>query len=766
MPVINKSLLLPIIILVIVLPWSLFFVPSLINIISVSLVIILAAAIWGLKGSLMIALYSALVALAASFFTEFFSLNHLFWSAILFFTLAVISGTGFWYLRYRNKNSEDIILKTDGESVLPDNFMHSLISNLPGAVYRSDYDQHWTMIFISEEIQSITGYPVSDFVNNRVRSYAEIIHADDRGRVRRRILEAIKKRELFDIQYRILDAEGEVKWVNERGRGVYKDYRIIYLDGVIVDISDQKFAKSELAAERRRLAVTLHSIGEGVIATNREGKVVLINRTAEELTGWEAEAARGRQLQDVYHTIQEEERVPCRDPLSLVLDSKSVEENREDIALVSKEGQEISIDSCAAPIKDHKERVIGLVLVFNDITDRKKAEEERDRLYQQTRRRLSESESMHMVSQALLQRISLDEVLEIVCQEAQKFTNSQGSCVFLLQDEGRLYPVYSSGSACPEFESLPLEGSLCGLAVESKEPVISNQQPSDERRYRVEPGFEPDSLLAYPLVMEDSVTGVLAVINKEGGFNQEDVRVISLLAGQATVAIENARLYREAQELAAVKERQRLSRDLHDAVSQTLFSASLISEVLPALWEKDKEEGRNRLQELRELTRGALAEMRTLLLELRPTGLTEVSLEELLNHLSEAVTGRARIPVTLNVEGEASLQPELQIALYRIAQESLNNVVKHSGAQEVKIELLLGEEVELSIIDDGCGFDPEQALSDQLGLKIMQERAGEVGGELEIVSVIGRGTRVMVKWPQRGGNKLNESGESDQGFYR
>ncbi len=140
-------------------------------------------------------------------------------------------------------------------------------------------------------------------------------------------------------------------------------------------------------------------------------------------------------------------------------------------------------------------------------------------------------------------------------------------------------------------------------------------------------------------------------------------------------------------ELAASKERQRLARDLHDAVSQTLFSISLMAEVLPRIYEKDPEAGRQRLEELRQLTRGALAEMRMLLLELRPAALAETSLPDLLRQLGEAVVGRARIPVDVRIDETVSPPPEVAVALYRIAQEALNNVVKHAAAGQATVTL-------------------------------------------------------------------------------
>jgi len=206
-------------------------------------------------------------------------------------------------------------------------------------------------------------------------------------------------------------------------------------------------------------------------------------------------------------------------------------------------------------------------------------------------------------------------------------------------------------------------------------------------------------------------------------------------------------------EKAVIAERSRLARDLHDAVSQTLFSASLIAEAVPQSWERDQEEGRQLLKELRQLTQGALAEMRTLLLELRPAALVETDLGDLMQQLAQVASAREDLPITVNVEGHGSLPPDVHIALYRIAQEALNNVVKHSRSSQVTITLRFIPlnsaatiRVELSVRDDGRGFDLAAVLPERLGLGIMRERAESVGAQLMIESAAGQGTSIRVVW--------------------
>jgi PAS domain S-box-containing protein len=222
-----------------------------------------------------------------------------------------------------------------------------------------------------------------------------------------------------------------------------------------------------------------------------------------------------------------------------------------------------------------------------------------------------------------------------------------------------------------------------------------------------------------------------------------------LCIGMDHTALKRAEEVREkqAKDDAAAAERNRLARDLHDAVSQTLFSASLIADVLPVLWEKNPDEGRKRLAEIRELTRGALAEMRTLLLELRPAALMEADLGVLLHQLGESVTGRTRIPVRVEVEGRYDMPAEVKVALYRISQEALNNAAKHSGASLVIVNLMYkADAVVLNIADNGKGYDMNVILPDSLGVGIMRERARNIGAAIEMQSKIGNGTQITVIW--------------------
>ncbi len=262
-----------------------------------------------------------------------------------------------------------------------------------------------------------------------------------------------------------------------------------------------------------------------------------------------------------------------------------------------------------------------------------------------------------------------------------------------------------------------------------------------------------------PLAVKGRIIGGLGVAHaRRNYFTAHHAALALAMADQVAITMVNAELYENAGVLAALQERQRLAQNLHDAVNQSLFSAGLIAEVLPRLWERDPAEARRSLEDLRRLTRGALAEMRELLAELRPSVLTDSSLGDLLRQLANAFTGRSNIPVHVNIAGEQVLPAEIQVALYRICQEALNNISKHAEASQVEIDLQYntGTEanvaslVELIIHDNGHGFDPGgPSAPGHFGLGMMHERAVAVDAYLTVTSQVGQGTEIKLRWPDR-----------------
>ena len=205
----------------------------------------------------------------------------------------------------------------------------------------------------------------------------------------------------------------------------------------------------------------------------------------------------------------------------------------------------------------------------------------------------------------------------------------------------------------------------------------------------------------------------------------------------------------QIEQIAATAERERLARELHDSVTQALFTTSLIADTLPRVWERDPGEAQKGLEQICRLSSGALAEMRALLLELRPKTLEEQDLDSLLRQLADGLMARTQITITTTIMGNCKLPREVRISLYRIAQEALNNIIKHSNASIAKINLNCTQEgVTLSVIDNGRGFDPDTTLPDHFGLEIMHERSQAIDANIRINSQPGQGTEVVVQWKE------------------
>ncbi|MGE5528546.1 MAG: GAF domain-containing protein [Patescibacteria group bacterium] len=399
---------------------------------------------------------------------------------------------------------------------------------------------------------------------------------------------------------------------------------------------------------------------------------------------------------------------------------------------------------------------------------------ENARLYRAEQDRRREAEQRRQVAEGLRDILAilnsarpLSEMLDYIIAQAGRLLGTDAGAIYRLHPDEDVLTIQAARGLSPEYVagiSIPMGDGAVGRAVALRRPVVVDDiraqedlwQDRERRRLLAWLIDRYTSVFSVPLLSKDRVYGgIVLYYRSPRRFTEEEIELAVSFAGQAALAIENTQLRAQAEENAVAAERSRLARDLHDAVTQTLFSASLIAEVLPRIWERDQAEGRRRLEELRQLTRGALAEMRTLLLELRPATLVEVGLDDLLRQLAEATTGRARVPVGVEVRGICNLPPDAQIAFYRIAQEALNNVAKHSGAgrAEVVLSCLPGDagrdrggRVELHIRDDGRGFDPARISPEHLGLGIMRERAEAIGAKLRVESGSGRGTEIIVTW--------------------
>ncbi len=366
------------------------------------------------------------------------------------------------------------------------------------------------------------------------------------------------------------------------------------------------------------------------------------------------------------------------------------------------------------------------------------------------------AEALRDSARILNSTLEFDQVLAHILDSVKRVVPHDTADVMLLEN-GEAKLVRASGYAELGLSNAEILGVTFPISetytylymIENDEPIVISDT-STEPRWVDRGHFWVRSYAGAPIRIEGKVIGFLTLGSVQPGFfKPSHGERLSAFVNQAALAIQNARSYEQVQQMAILEERQRLARDLHDVVSQILFSAKILAEMLPKIWERNPDEGRARTEELHGLTRGALAEMRMLLIELRPSALEDSRLEDLLLQLRESIAAHTHAEIVLTVPPISPLPPKVKETFYRVAQEALNNIKKH--AQATRIEIAMDSEpgrARLTVRDDGRGFDRDRIPPGHFGVGIMGERAEAVGASLDIRSEEGRGTEITLEWAE------------------
>ncbi len=584
------------------------------------------------------------------------------------------------------------------------------VTGAGGGMWRVPLDPHDPShafpdeVFLAPTLKGLIGYGDEEFPNS-IAAWESRVLPEDLAKLR----ESSQKcrdgqTDRHQVEYRIRHKDGSVRWLRTSGRvECDENGRPVRFAGIDWDITARKQAEETL----RYQATLLGSVSDAVITTDLDFVIQSWNSAAQALYGWPADEAIGRLMGEVVPTdfpLDREEAVLAQFQAEGVWEGEVIQTH--------KDGRALHVLASVTLVRDDAGHPVSVIAVNRDITERKQVEE------------------------------ALRRERDLVARVMD--TSPVGIAVF--DRQGRMT---FANNLLQQLASLVGARTLVGHVF------------NDQAWQNIAPDGEPlsDEALPYALVMSRR----RPVYNIEHCIELPEGQCLHLSSNAAPLFGESGeidsvvvtteditqRKWAEAQleEAAVTAERERIARDLHDAVTQSLFSVAAIAEAMPRVWERDPEEAKRGLKELRWLTQGALAEMRAMLLELRPAALTEHKLGVLLRQLTDAMMGRTRMPVTTTVVGDCELPADVQIALYRIAQEAFNNIVKHSRASQAKVSLHNEPgRVRMRISDDGNGFDPDTASAHHLGLDIMRERAEAIGAMLSIESQPSHGTRIEVEW--------------------
>ncbi|MFI6086312.1 GAF domain-containing sensor histidine kinase [Streptomyces sp. NPDC051218] len=371
---------------------------------------------------------------------------------------------------------------------------------------------------------------------------------------------------------------------------------------------------------------------------------------------------------------------------------------------------------------------------------------------------------LNAVSSALLamsRQLEVRDVLKTIVASARELLDAEYAALGVPDDHGGFAQFVVDGVSDEQWRAigpLPRQHGILASMLHRAEPERLADVRKDPR-FEGWPSAHPDmsDFLGLPIRYGDETLGALFLANKncpkpEGGcgFTADDEELLTILAQHAAIALTNARLYERSRELTIAEERSRLAHELHDAVSQKLFSLRLTAQAAAALVDRDPARAKGELQQVTVLAAEAADELRAAVVELRPAALDEDGLVATLRTHTQVLDRAHTAEVTFESHAVRALPASQEEAMLRVAQEALHNALRHSGAERVRVTLVRrGTGAVLRVTDDGSGFDPRviRRAGRHLGLVSMRDRAGGVGGRLTVESEPGKGTTIEMEVP-------------------
>jgi len=524
-----------------------------------------------------------------------------------------------------------------------------------------------------------------------------------------------------------------------------------HLLAIVRDITEQVQAEQQLREQDEQYRSVFEATSDGLIIRNMEGTVVQVNPAACKMHGYGYEEylalSRDTLIHPDYHP-------QLREIIQTVKAGRTFQGQAVDLR---KDGSTFPVEFRSDPFTFQGQP--HMLTVLHDITERVQAQQLLEHRVEERTRELS---SLLDISHTVASTLQLNPLLGLILDQLKTVIDYTGSAILVVEGEDLI--VLDNRSPIQEVQLMQLRFPLKDLGpiwdtMISRETIIMPDVRDDTylaQAFRTALGQLGETTFSYvracmivPLSLKDQVIGMLVLTSSnEKAFTPHHAALALAIANQAAVAIENARLYEQAQTLAAIEERQRLARELHDSVSQALYGISLGVHTARMQLDRNPKDLAESLDYVLELAEAALIEMRALIFELRPESLETEGFVTALTKQAAALHARHGILVKLDLGQEPDIALKVKQDLYRIAQEALHNMVKHARASQVEIKFNQKNEVViLEIRDNGKGFDTTASFPGHLGLHSMQERVKSLGGELLIESAPGQGTRIRAQIP-------------------
>jgi signal transduction histidine kinase len=352
---------------------------------------------------------------------------------------------------------------------------------------------------------------------------------------------------------------------------------------------------------------------------------------------------------------------------------------------------------------------------------------------------------------------SLKETLSGLAETAKQISNASYAAIGIPEPEGDAFSAFihvgMSDELVAEMGPLPRTHGMLDAMLHDPEPVRLTDITRDPRFRGWWPRAHPlmRSFLGVPIVSQGEVIGAFYLTDKIGGpeFTQEDEANIGLLASHAAAAIDAAAIFEDSRTLALAEERERMARELHDALNQSLFSLSLTARAASRHLGTDPERAAEELNEIALLAKEAMAELRAVVEGLRTPDVDRDGLLAAIRSQAALLSRVHHLDVDVEANEEPTLDGRVEHEVFRIVQEALTNAVRHAQPARVTVSLVSGDSLQLTVRDDGLGFDPDEQnyRGRRLGLTSMRERAASIGGTLTISSSPGNGATVRLEVP-------------------